>query len=94
MRDASQPPQYEALVYLGYDEGSQVLFAHWMDTFGGAYSVPHGTGTIKENSIEFIIPYEDTPFKDTFIFDAGSGEWELFKNAQDKTSNTWVLFAS
>ncbi len=53
MTDVQVPSEYEARVFIGYDPTSKSLIAHWMDSFGATYSIPHGTGHITGNTIEF-----------------------------------------
>ena len=36
--DAATPPQYEAIVLIGYSHADERYVAHWCDTFGGAFS--------------------------------------------------------
>jgi hypothetical protein len=93
MVDVNNPPGYESLVFIGYDSVSRKVFAHWLDTFGGAYSVPHGTGTIDESKIEFFIPYPTSAFRDIFTFDKNTETWKLSIESQ-VDSLTWKNFAS
>jgi hypothetical protein len=62
MTDAQEPPQYEARVFIAHDSESGQVIVHWMDTSGGKGSVPHGTGKIDDDTIEFIIPCAEGPF--------------------------------
>lgn|GEM_PF-3009710 len=55
-------------MFIGYDAESQTIIAHWLDSFGARYSTPHGTGSITGNTIQFIIPYKGSPFKDTLTY--------------------------
>jgi hypothetical protein len=75
--DVNKPPQYEAHIYIGVDSLTNVVYAHWLNSFGAAYSIPHVTGIINESSIEFVIPYPESPFKDIFTYDAMSHSWKL-----------------
>ncbi len=52
MADVARPPEYEALVMIGYDHGAGKYVAHWCDTFGGKFSAL-GHGKRSGNSIEF-----------------------------------------
>src|SRR4051812_7904462 len=38
MKDAADPPAYEALVLIGYDHADKRYVAHWCDTYGGKFS--------------------------------------------------------
>src|SRR4029077_16001073 len=35
MKDIAQPPAYEALVYIGYQNADQRYVAHWLGVWGG-----------------------------------------------------------
>ena len=37
-RNKAAPPQYEAIVLIGYDDIGKRYICHWADIFGGAYS--------------------------------------------------------
>jgi hypothetical protein len=38
MKDVQTPSQYEAMVFIGYDNTSERYVAHWIDIFGGRFS--------------------------------------------------------
>src|SRR5438105_6070806 len=38
MKETSDPSQYEAIVYIGYDNTSERYVAHWIDVGGGRFS--------------------------------------------------------
>ncbi|MCA1928358.1 DUF1579 family protein [Rheinheimera sp.] len=92
MDDVQRPSEYEARVILGYDEESKTLIAHWMDSFGARYSIPHGTGHITDNSIQFTIPYEGGSFRDTLTYNPAAKTW-LFVIEAAKPDGTWQHFA-
>src|ERR1044072_4523894 len=45
MKEQSNPSQYEARVYIGYDSTSKKYVVHWIDMFGGRVSETLGPGT-------------------------------------------------
>lgn len=92
MEDVQVPPQYEARLFIGFDEESQAVIAHWMDCFGARFSIPHGTGTLTGGVIEFVVPYESGAFKDRFEFDAAAGTWALEITAE-QADGSWAHFA-
>jgi hypothetical protein len=93
MTDVHQPPQYEARLFLGYDKESGQVIAHWLDVFGAKGSIPHGTGHITDNSIEFTIPYQDGPFRDTLAYDSAASRWRFTIEASEG-SGKWKHFAA
>ncbi len=92
MKDAAPVPEYEARVFIGYDDDSNAIIAHWMDSFGARYSIPHGTGTMTESMIRFIVPYEGRPFRDTLIYESANRSWRLVIESKQE-DGTWKHFA-
>lgn len=92
MNDVQVPSQYEARIFIGYDSDANQVIAHWMDNFGAQYSIPHGTGTISENGIEFIVPYPNSFFKDKFEYAPEDDAWTLEITAQ-QPNGSWKHFA-
>jgi hypothetical protein len=92
MNDVQVPSQYEARVLIGFDAESKTVIAHWMDSFGAKYSVPHGTGTVSENTVQFTIPYEKGAFRDTLTYDPETKTW-LFVLEAAQPNGKWKHFA-
>lgn len=92
MNDVQVPSQYEARVLVGYDAESETVITHWMDSFGAKYSIPHGTGTVSESTIEFTIPYEKGAFRDTFTYNPETDTW-LFVLEVAQPEGKWKHFA-
>jgi hypothetical protein len=92
MKDVQVPAQYEARLFIGYDKESGRVIAHWLDSFGAKYSIPHGTGSISGNTIQFQIPYDDGPFRDTLTFDPAKGSWSFLIESFEQPAN-WKHFA-
>ena len=92
MKDVQVPAQYEAVVYIGYDAASKTVIAHWMDSFGPKSSIPHGTGKIDGNTIQFIFPYPTGPFRNTWRYDPAAASWQFVLEA-GQPDGTWKHFA-
>jgi hypothetical protein len=92
MDDVQVPSEYEARVVIGFDAESKTLIAHWMDSFGARYSIPHGTGHIMDNTIQFTIPYEGGAFRDTLTYNPDTKSW-LFVIEAAKPDGSWQHFA-
>lgn len=92
MNDVQVPSQYEARVFIGHDGDSGNVIAHWMDSFGARYSIPHGTGTVSGDRIEFTLPYAHATFRDTFTHDAASDTWQFVIEAA-QPDGSWKHFA-
>ena len=93
MKDVHVPPAYEARVLIGCDSTGHRVLAHWMDSFGAAYSVPHGTGVIHGDTLELLFPYADGPFRDRFTYDRRRDAWRFLLESAD-SSGAWGEFAS
>ena len=93
MNDIQVPSEYEARVLIGYDAGSSMIIAHWLDSFGAKASIPHGTGSVTDNSIQFSIPYSPTnTFRDTFTYNPEKDSW-IFVLESSNADGTWKHFA-
>ena len=92
MNDVQVPSRYEARVLIGYDPESQKIIAHWLDSFGAKYSIPHGTGSVEDNAIQFFIPYSSSTFRDTFTYDSKTDTW-VFVLESSRPDGTWKHFA-
>jgi iron(III)-enterobactin esterase len=92
MKDVARPAQYEALVVIGEDTLPRRVVVHWLDSFGAAFSIPHGEGTITGDTVQFEIPYRDGPFRDTFVFRRSERSWAFRLEASDPKGG-WKLFA-
>jgi len=92
MTDVNVPSEYEARVFIGVDPDNRVVIAHWLDNFGAKYSIPHGTGQISDNVIQFTIPYADGPFRDTLTFHPEDRSWSFVIEAS-QPDGSWKHFA-
>ena len=92
MRDVNSPPQYEANIYVGYDNTSDRYVAHWIDFFGGRFSETLGYGTRNGNSIKFVFEYPDGPFLNTFTWSPEKKSWTFLMQQKDNAGK-WTLFA-
>ncbi len=93
MNDVQVPSEYEARIFIGFDSDSNTIIAHWLDSFGAQYSIPHGTGSISDNTIDFIVPYPGNSFKDRFEYFPEGDTWILEITAQ-QPDGPWEHFAT
>lgn len=93
MVDASSPPKYEAVVFIGFDPKANDYVAHWLDRFGaaGARVVAQGKRNGEQLVIEF--PYAEGGFRDTFTWRSATHSWSLLLESQT-ANGTWSTFAS
>jgi Protein of unknown function (DUF1579) len=92
MKDANNPPQYEANIYLGYDNASDRYVAHLIDVFGGRFSETLGYGTGSGNIIKFVFEYPGGPFLNTFTWNSDKKSWTFLMQQKDQNGK-WTLFA-
>ena len=93
MKDAATPAQYEAMVFVGYDNASDRYVAHWIDVFGGRFSETLGYGKRDGNSIKFVFEYPDGPFHNTFTWNASDKTWTFLMEQKNKEGK-WTIFAT
>jgi hypothetical protein len=92
MEDVNRPPAYEARVFIGVDSAAGQYIVHWLDRFGAAFSIPHGTGEARGDTIQFTVPYATGAFRDTFVYDRRTDAWDFRLEAADSAGG-WRLFA-
>jgi len=71
-------PQYEATVFIGWNEKTKQYGCTWMDVYGGATPESIGLATPEENELPFVFTDEhgETSFTNTFIYDRKTNTWE------------------
>jgi hypothetical protein len=92
MTDVNRPAQYEARVFVGADTVPGKVLVHWLDSFGAAFSVPHGSGSVKGDTLRFEFPYGTRPFRNTFVYSSASRSW-MFRLEPGDGHGGWRLFA-
>ena len=71
-------PQYEAIVFIGWNEKTKQYGCAWMDVYGGLTTESIGLAAAKDNELAFVFTDEhgETSFTNTFIFDPKTNSWE------------------
>src|SRR5215468_766912 len=92
MKDVANPPNYEVMAFIGYDNTSERYVAHWIDVFGGRFSETLGYGKRSGNAIQFVFEYPDGPFHNTFTWNPESKTWIFLMEQKDQTGK-WKVFA-
>jgi hypothetical protein len=71
-------PQYEATVFIGWNEKTKQYACMWMDVYGGANAESIGLATPKENDLPFVFTDEhgETSFTNTFSYNPKDDSWE------------------
>ena len=85
-------PEYEALVFIGFDSGANYYVCHWMDVFGATYSaLGYGKLDDKRLSVEFHFDPKDGKLTNKFTFDPQTKTWTSLIRQVEK--GEWVTFA-
>jgi hypothetical protein len=89
---AEATPQYEAFVYIGFDDAAKNYVCHWMDVFGARYSAL-GYGKVDEKllTIEFRFDSQDGALTNKFTFDPQTRTWTSLIRQVEK--GEWKTFA-
>jgi hypothetical protein len=73
-------PQYEATVFITWNEKTRQYGCVWMDLFGGAtaHSIGLAAPRDKENELSFVFTDEqgETNFTNSFLYDPKTNTWE------------------
>jgi hypothetical protein len=83
-------PEYEALVFIGFDDAAKSHVCHWVDVFGGRYSGV-GRGKLDPDllGIEFRFDSKEGSLTNKFRFDPETKSWTSLirqeENGQCKT---------
>ncbi|HUP07581.1 MAG TPA: hypothetical protein VMU47_10545 [Caldimonas sp.] len=78
--DAAGAPQYEAIVFLGWDARSGEYRCMWLDNTSSAGLVPQGIARGKPlpDAVPFVFTLSSREsLQTTFRYDAGSDAWQL-----------------
>jgi hypothetical protein len=77
-KNAKGEPQYDATVFIGWNEKTGQYACVWLDVYGGLTSESIGVATPKENELAFVFTDEHggTSFTNTFVYDPKTNSWE------------------
>ena len=85
-------PEYEALVFIGFDETGKSYVCHWLDVFGGHFSGV-GRGKLDPNllGIEFRFDSKERSLTNKFTFDPETKSWTSLIRQEE--NGQWNTFA-
>jgi hypothetical protein len=85
-------PEYEALVFIGFDDAAKSYVCHWVDVFGGRYSGV-GRGRLDPNlvGIEFRFDSKEGSLTNKFGFDPETKSWTSLIRQEE--NGQWKTFA-
>ncbi len=77
-------PEYQAMVFIGWDEKANQYACVWLDDFGGAYDSTIGHAKRGGDEIAFLFNYPEGPFHTTFAYDPMSDTWQWRMDSENK----------
>ena len=87
-KNAAGLPQYEACVYIGWDTVKKQYIVHWIDVYGGGFSL-RGTAEKKPSLIAMVFKAEDgSRFLTNFIRDEAAHQWRWTMDSEKNGSTT------
>lgn len=89
---ADSKREYEAFVFIGFDNNAKSYVCHWVDVFGATYSAL-GNGKLDDKllSLEFRFLPKDGELTNKFTFDPQTKTWTSLIRQTEK--GEWVTFA-
>jgi Protein of unknown function (DUF1579) len=83
---------YEALVFIGFDDATKSYVCHWVDVFGGRYSAV-GRGRLDPNlvNIELRFDSKEGSLTNKFEFDSEAKSWTSLIRQEE--NGQWKTFA-
>src|SRR6267143_45748 len=93
IKDISSHAEYEAMVFIGYDNMSERYVVHWIDIFGGRFSETLGYGTPQgHDSIRLVFEGPSGPLHNTFTWNRKDRTWSILIKQKDGNGK-WTVFA-
>jgi hypothetical protein len=79
-------PQYEATIYVAWNDQTKQYAAVWLDVYGGLTPGSIGVADSKDNELPFVFKNEngEIDFTNDFIFDPKAEVWEWRMDNVDK----------
>ena len=71
-------PQYQATIFIGWNEATKEYACVWLDVYGGLTSGSIGVASPKENELPFVFKDDKgtVTFNNDFVYDAKANTWE------------------
>ncbi len=77
-KNAKGEPQYQATIYIAWNESTKEYACVWLDVYGGLTTESIGVASPNENDLLFVFKDEKSniTFKNDFVYDPKSKTWE------------------
>ncbi len=82
-KNAKGLPEYEANVYLGWDEVTHRYLAIWLDVWGGFGKATVGYSPRNGDTLRFLFNDGTSDFHTTFLYDRKAAQWEWQMDNED-----------
>jgi hypothetical protein len=71
-------PQYQATIFIGWNEATKEYACVWLDVYGGLTSESIGVASPKENELRFVFKDDKgaITFNNDFVYDGKASTWE------------------
>jgi hypothetical protein len=71
-------PQYQATIFIGWNEATKDYACVWLDVYGGLASESIGVASPKENELPFVFKDDKgaVTFNNDFVYDVKANTWE------------------
>ncbi len=82
-KKANGQPEYEAMVFVGWDEPTKRYLAIWLDVWGGFSKATVGYAAKTGDEIRFLFNDGKSDFHTTFIYDRKADTWEWRMDSEE-----------
>lgn len=83
-KDAKGQPDYEANVYVGWDQPAGEYVCVWLDTYGGISPESLGHAKRAGDEMEFLFQGKAGTFHTHFIYHSETSNWEWKMDSEEK----------
>jgi hypothetical protein len=85
-KNSQGKPQYEATIYVAWNDATKQYAAIWLDVYGGMSAESVGVADPKENELPFIFKDDKgaVGFSNDFVYDPKADTWEWRMDNVDK----------
>ena len=83
-KNAQGLPDYEAMVFVGWDQPTGDYVCAWIDTYGGRTPATFGRGKRDGNEIHFQFKDKTGVFHTRFIYHQETSNWEWQMDSEEK----------
>jgi hypothetical protein len=83
-KNAEGQPEYEAMVFVGWDQNAAHYVCIWLDTYGGMNETSLGRAKRDGDVIPFLFKDKDSTFHTQFIYHRDADNWEWRMDSEEK----------